>query len=225
MTPVVYVMRNDQPVDTATFQYLMRFVPEEKRERILRQRVKKNADNMLVGAVLTKYMLLKYFQIPFSKQHISYGRYGKPYLRDYSNAYFNISHSGQFVACAVSDCPIGVDIQEIASYHRDVARRVFSPEELSQIESSPDRSAEFTRLWTQKEAYLKMLGTGFSERLDKITLFKQSKVQTTRYMNILFLSVYNCVTEGCNSIIKIHRIKGQILTEKRRIGENSIRQP
>lgn len=195
MTPAVYVMRNDQPIDTATFQFLIRFVPEEKRERILRQRVKQNADNMLVGAVLAKYMLLKYFQIPFSKQHISYGRYGKPYLRDYSNAYFNISHSGQFVACAVSDCPIGVDIQEIASYHRDMAKRVFSPEEISQIESSPDRSAEFTRLWTQKEAYLKMLGIGFSDSLDKAALLKQSKMQTARYVDT-FISIQYSVSRS-----------------------------
>ena len=188
MTPAVYVIRNDQPVDTATFQYLMRFVPEEKRERILRQRIKQNADNMLVGAVLAKYMLLKYFKIPFSKQYISYGRYGKPYLRDYSNAHFNISHSGQFVACAVSDRPIGVDIQEIVSYRRNVVKRIFSPEEISQIESRPDRSAEFTRLWTQKEAYLKMLGIGFSDSLDKAVLPRRSKAQTARYMDT-FISI------------------------------------
>ena len=192
MTPAVYVMRNDEPVDTATFQYLMQFVPEEKRARILRQRVKQNADNMLVGAVLAKYMLLKYFRIPFSKQHISYGRYGKPYLRDYPNVHFNISHSGQFVACAVSDRPIGVDIQEVVSYRRDVAKHIFSPEELSQIESSPDRSAEFTKLWSQKEAYLKMLGIGFSDSLDRTVSFRRSKAQTARYMDT-FISIQYCV--------------------------------
>ena len=188
MTPVVYVMRNSQSVGTATFQYLMQFIPEEKKERILQQRVKQNADNMLVGAVLAKYMLLKYFQIPFPNQYISYGRYGKPYLRDYPNVYFNISHSGQFVACAVSDRPIGVDIQIIISYRRDVAKRVFNPEELLQIEASPDRSAEFTKLWTQKEAYLKMLGIGFSDSLCKATLPERSKTQTSRYMDT-FISI------------------------------------
>lgn len=193
MTPAVYVIRISQPIDMATFQFLMQFVPEEKGERILRQRVKQNADNMLVGAVLAKYMLLKYFQIPFSKQHISYGRFGKPYLRDYPNAHFNISHSGQFVACAVSDRPIGVDIQKIVPYCRDAAERVFSLEELSKIESSPDRSAEFTRLWTQKEAYLKMLGIGFSDCLDKAVLPKQSKAQTARYMNaFISIQLYLC---------------------------------
>lgn len=188
MTPAVYIIRNSKSVDIATFRYLMQFVSEEKRARILRQRVKQNADNMLVGAVLAKYMLLKYFGIPFSSQRISYGPYGKPYLRDYPNAQFNISHSGQFVACAVSDRPIGVDIQEVVPYCRDVANRVFSLEELSQVESSPDPSAEFTKIWTKKEAYLKMLGVGLSYSLDKIALPKQSRVQTARYMNA-FISI------------------------------------
>lgn len=190
MTPVVYIIRNGRPVDIVVFQYLMQFVPDEKKERILRQRVKQNADNMLVGDVLAKYMLLKFFRIPFSKQYISYGRHGKPYLRDYPNAQFNISHSGQFVACAVSDRPIGVDIQEIVSYRRDVAKCLFNPGELLQIESSPDPSDEFTKLWTQREAYLKMLGVGFSDYLDKTVLPRQSKTETVRLMNA-FISIQN----------------------------------
>ena len=189
MTTVVYIIKNSKPVDATTFQYLMQFVSEEKRKRILRQRVKQNADNMLVGAALAKYMLLKCFQIPFSKQHISYGHYGKPYLRDYPNAQFNISHSGQFVVCAVSDHPIGVDIQEIVPYRRDVAKRVFDQEELLQIESSPDPSAEFTKFWTQKEAYLKMLGIGLLGSVDKKALPEQTTMQTTRYMNT-FISIW-----------------------------------
>lgn len=188
MFPFVYVIKNSQPIEMATFQYLMQFVPEEKKDRILRQRIKQNADNMLLGAVLAKYMLLKFFQIPFSKQYISYGHYGKPYLRDYPNAQFNISHSGQYVACAVSDCPIGVDIQEIVSYRHDVAKRVFDPVEISQIEISSDPSAEFTKLWTQKEAHLKMLGIGFSDGLDKKVLPLSSKLQTTRLMDA-FISI------------------------------------
>lgn len=162
MNPIVYIVRNDQPIDIDTFQYLMRFVPQKKKKRIMRQRIKQNADNMLVGTILARYMILKFFKIPLSAQHISYGLHGKPYLRDYPNAQFNISHSGQFVACAVYDRPIGLDIQKIVPYHRDVAKRIFKPNDIVHIESSPDPDFEFTKLWAQKEAYLKMLGIGLS---------------------------------------------------------------
>lgn len=166
----------------------MQFVPPEKQERIFRQRVKQNADNILIGTVLAKYMLLKTFHIPFSEQHIDYGLYGKPYLRDYPNAHFNISHSGQFVGCAVSKHPVGIDIQEIVYYRRDVAQHICSPNELLQIETSSEPSAEFTKIWTQKEAYLKMLGTGIFKELREVVLLEKSAAQTARYMNI-FISV------------------------------------
>lgn len=153
----------------------------------MRQRVKQNADNMLVGAVLAKYMIFKAFHVSFLAQHIVYGPYGKPYLRDYPHVHFNISHSGCLVACAVSDCPIGVDIQEIVPYRPNVAKHVCTPDELLKIETSPNTDIAFTKIWTQKEAYLKMSGVGLSKRLENIG-FSQSKVQTFQYMNA-FVSI------------------------------------
>lgn len=188
MAPCICIVKNDNSLDNATFQFLLQFVPLDKQRRILRQRIKQNADNMLVGTILAKYMLRKVFHIPFSAQHISYGRYGKPYLRDYPNVHFNISHSGQFVVCAVSANPIGVDVQVIVPYQRDVAKRVCSPEELMQIESSPDPSVEFTKCWTQKEAYVKMKGTGLFNGLEMVDAF-QNKVQTFKYLNA-FVSIH-----------------------------------
>lgn len=160
MTPCVYIVKNDNPLDSATFQFLLQFVSPKKLERILRQRVKQNADNILVGAALTSHLLFKMFHIPPSKQHIVYGPYGKPYLRDYPNVHFNISHSGIYVACAVADRPVGIDIQMISEYRPDVADRVCSKAELAEIAVSDNPAAEFTKLWTRKEAYAKWTGKG-----------------------------------------------------------------
>lgn len=187
MTPHICIIKNDIPIGSAAFQFLLQFVAPEKAERILRQKVKQNADNMLVGAVLAQYMLLKTFHIPFSAQYISCGPHGKPYLRDHPDAHFNISHSGRFVACAVSHRPIGVDIQQIRPYRSNMVKRVCTPEELLRIEASPDPSAEFTKLWTQKEAYLKMLGTGFSQGIQSLEI-PLSKIHTFPYQDT-FVSI------------------------------------
>lgn len=160
MEPILYLVRIPKPIEEPTFRFLLQFSPPEKQERILRQRVKQNADAMVVGAALARHMIFQVFHIPLSKQRIAYGPYGKPYLPDYPNAHFNISHSGQYVACAVSDRPVGVDVQEITPYRPDVAKLVCTPEEILQIETSPDPAAEFTTLWTKKEAYGKMMGCG-----------------------------------------------------------------
>lgn len=170
MTPVVCLVKTETPIDDLTFHFLLQFAPPEKQERILRQRVKQSADNMLVGAALARYMIWTVFQIPLSRQRIAYGPYGKPYLRDYPNVHFNISHSGQYVVCAVADRPVGIDVQVIGVYRPDVAARVCCPEELARLGANDDPATEFTKLWTRKEAHLKMLGRGITGGMKKVPI-------------------------------------------------------
>lgn len=178
MMPVVCLVKSKGPIGNTDFCFLLPFAPPEKQERILRQRVKQNADNMLVGAALARYMVWKVFQIPLSQQHIAYGSYGKPYLWDSPNVHFNISHSGQYVACAVADRPVGIDVQVIGAYWPEVAVRVCSEEELSRIRTSDDPAAEFTKLWTRKEAYLKMLGRGIAGGLKGLPTEDETQIKT-----------------------------------------------
>lgn len=158
----IYLVKVNSPIDENTFQYLLGFIQFEKQERILRQKIKQNADNMLAGEILAKVVIKKTFDIDISRQEFAYTEYGKPYLPDYPDVHFNISHSGEYVACSVSDKPTGVDIQKISEYKSDVAEKVCNEKELKQIESSSDSASEFIKLWTQKEAVLKMYGVGIA---------------------------------------------------------------
>lgn len=141
----IQLTRIGKAINENSFSFLLLFSPSEKQHRILCQRIKQNADNMLVGAALARLMLWKNFHVPPTAK-IAYGAYGKPYLPDYPHAHFNISHSGQYVACAVCERPVGLDIQVIKSYDPDVARLACSEKELRVIESSPDPAVEFTRI-------------------------------------------------------------------------------
>ena len=162
MTPEIYLVKVDSPIDGSIFQYLLKFVQPKKKERILKQRIKQNADNMLIGEILTKAAIKKTFGIDIAKQEFAYTEYGKPYLPYLSDIHFNISHSEEYVVCAVSDKSVGVDIQKISEYNPIVAEKVCTQQELKQIENSADKSSEFIKLWTQKEAVLKMYGTGIA---------------------------------------------------------------
>lgn len=180
MMPVVSIVCNKEPIDEQTFRFLLLFSPQEKQQRILRQRIKQNADTVLVGAALASHLLFETFRIPFSKQHIAYGPYGKPYLRDYPDVHFNISHSGIYVACAVADHPVGIDIQMISEYRPNVADRVCSKVELATIAASENPAAEFTKLWTRKEAYAKWTGEGIGKIVSSI-----------EQMNHVYLKTYS----------------------------------
>lgn len=158
--PWVFVCKINKPIDEKSFEYLLSFVDEEKKNRIMRQRIKQNADNILAADILSRSVLKKYFGITVGTDGFSYTKYGKPYLKDRKDIYFNTSHSGEYVALAVFNRPVGVDIQKKRELCIKTVCRVCTDTELEVIEKSEDASAEFARIWTRKEAALKMSGFG-----------------------------------------------------------------
>lgn len=88
--------------------------------------------------------------------------FGKP-LSD--NKFFNVSHSKGVVVLAISkEFPIGLDIEVIRDYKDEIAKYISSEEEYTSIK---DNESFFT-IWTNKEALVKCLGTGFKEEVKKI---------------------------------------------------------
>lgn len=93
-----------------------------------------------------------------------YGKEGKPYFRDLP-FYFNLSHSGDYVLCAVSSAEIGTDIQQHCGKNVErLARRFFTEREAAALEQAGEeretRERLFYRLWARKEAYGKLTGKG-----------------------------------------------------------------
>jgi 4'-phosphopantetheinyl transferase len=168
MNPVICIVKNEKPIDETTFHFLLQFAPPEKQARIFRQRIKQNRDNMLIGAALAKYMIWNEFNIIPSEQQIAYGPFGKPYLADYPNVHFNISHCKAGCVVAVCDIAVGVDIQEVRPFSWEVSRQVCSNQEMDMIRNSLDKDRVFTRIWSMKESYVKMLGQGVSYGMDKV---------------------------------------------------------
>lgn len=101
---------------------------------------------------------------------------GKPQLIEpFAQWHFNLSHSREWVALALSDAgPVGVDIEDHrrANNLAAIARRFFSAAEnaaLGTLEESdpgdPRWLARFFAIWTLKEAHAKALGCGLSKIL------------------------------------------------------------
>jgi 4'-phosphopantetheinyl transferase len=102
-----------------------------------------------------------------------YGTHGKPYLADYPDLYFNLSHSGRYAVCGISDREIGVDIQEEQTVEDRLAERFFTAgeyEELRKLDNDRERKRLFFRLWTVKESYMKLNGKGLSQGLDSFRI-------------------------------------------------------
>ena len=86
---------------------------------------------------------------------------GAPYLPDYPNLFISISHCRRAVAVAVSPMgKVGIDVECRRRIDGGLVRRVCSDSEREEVEISCDKVMAFLRLWTRKEAVLKMRGTG-----------------------------------------------------------------
>ena len=81
---------------------------------------------------------------------------GKPVFAGREDVFFSLSHSGGQVLCALSDRPVGADVQQVREARLTVARW-FHPEERRWLDSLPaeERQAGLFRLWTRKEAWVK----------------------------------------------------------------------
>ena len=94
---------------------------------------------------------------------------GKPYLPDYPDIHFSISHAGGIVCCVFHERPVGIDTELPGYFPEILISRMFTEEEKSllQQEAKTDslRQEWFYRLYTLKEAYVKMTGTGLDTDL------------------------------------------------------------
>lgn len=90
------------------------------------------------------------------------GTHGKPYIAGSNVPFFNISHCKKAVLLGMHSHEIGVDMEGSRKLSTTFKQRVFSGSELSTINRRKDPALALARLWTRKEAYLKMTGTGIN---------------------------------------------------------------
>lgn len=119
-----------------------------------------------------RQILSRYADVIPADWTFSRSEQGKPYLADTARALdFNLSHSGDWLACAVTaGVAIGVDIEQ-CNRKRNVmrlARRFFRAEEVAALASSePEQQRDrFYDLWTLKESAVKARGGVLVSGLD-----------------------------------------------------------
>ena len=117
---------------------------KEKIKKIVSNNAKKRS---IVSEILLKKLLLEY-NINYSLLNFSINNNGKPYIKD-NRLFFNISHSNDYVAVAISNYEIGIDI--IDKNNKDINYNIIKNiEELC-----------------KKEAYTKMLGENLLNTINK----------------------------------------------------------
>lgn len=135
---------------------------------------------------------------------------GKPYWPQFPDVQFSLSHTDGCVAVAVGTGAVGVDVEKIASADLRIADRFFTPHEAQWVRENASQRAAFYEIWTKKEAYLKMRGTGLTASLRAFDVLDGDlAVQIeTRTLSKHVLSVC-CASEADNVEIRemeLHRL-------------------
>ena len=143
----------------AQTERLIASLPEWRREQALRFRHLQGRRECAAGYTELLRGLRLYFDVD-GQPEFEFNEHGKPFLKAYPDIYFSISHCKEAVGCFISDRPCGLDIERIHKAKEDLVRHTMSPQEAESIFADPFPDIAFTRLWTQKEAVLKLAGTG-----------------------------------------------------------------
>ena len=125
---------------------------------------------------------------------ISCGIDGKPELAG-SGISFNLSHSGNYAACALSDSPVGLDIQTARDCDRRLSEKYFTAPERRFIEESENKAYAFTKLWCMKESAVKHIGTGLKTPLSSFTVELE---RNTACLDGRILYFYHDLVYGCH---------------------------
>lgn len=154
-------------------------LPKEKQEQLEKVKNQKSKNESILSWYLLRKALSKKSINDFS---VAFSERGKPYLLDIPY-FFNISHSGDFVFCAVSENEVGIDVQKIQPVSKSLVNKVLCENERKTICGCDDG---FIWYWAVKESFVKFSQKGITEEMFSLDFSKFFKKCDFTYETLFF---------------------------------------
>lgn len=168
-------------LETIKLKNIILYISQHK-QRMMKQLTIRNK-LVLYSELLLRIVLCKELNISNKEIVLEYNDYGKPFLRNYNNFYFNVSHTENAIVVAISDACIGIDIEKIRTIDLSIAKRFYADFENKYLFRSQENIYErFFEIWTKKEAYIKYIGKGLSISLDSFDIFNTTISKQIRFL-------------------------------------------
>lgn len=149
------------------------WITSARKARLQRYVRAEDRDRGLAGDILSRRMISNSTGLAEAEIEVKRDAHEKPFLPSI-DLFFNVSHSGNRVACATAPVPVGVDVEKIRPVPEleHIVDRYFSVEEREAILAPPveERLARFFEFWTLKESYIKAVGKGLSIPLSSFSI-------------------------------------------------------
>ncbi len=231
---ICYYMNIDETCSFEQMEALHKIIPKERQKKINKLRNQEKAKKQLFSSVFLQYGLSEALDLPMEAVAYTYGEYGKPEIMYSGKGQrrqidFNLSHSGSYAVLAVSDKPVGIDVEYIKKNRLAVAERFFCEKEYQDIlkAEGAERDGRFLEYWTMKEAYVKRIGKGLHFPLNHFLINRERKGFSSAHQeNVYFATFFLEEQKYCVSVCseykdeierfskdKMHEVKlEQILT-------------
>ncbi|MCI5656926.1 MAG: 4'-phosphopantetheinyl transferase superfamily protein [Candidatus Pseudoruminococcus sp.] len=195
----------DTSCEFSRYEKYLSFLPNERLEKISRFRFDKDKILSLFSGLLICTEASKQTGIKSNEIQFEYNEHGKPSIKNFPEFHFSVSHSGNCVAFVSDTSPIGIDTEIISDARIEIAKRFFSENEYKYILESKNQNNTFYEIWTKKEAYVKLIGTGLSTPLSSFDVNdeKFSKHFYTKQISEYMLSIFSETKNLSENNIKI----------------------
>ena len=171
----IHLWRASLDQSVSQLHRLRQTLSSDERMRAERFRFEQDRKHFVAGRGILRMILGRYLNVEPDRMQFCYGKHGKPELSDAlgkRNILFNMSDSeGLALYAFTRSHEIGVDIESIREISEmdQIAQSFFSSGENAVFCSIPNgkKKEAFFNCWTRKEAFIKAIGEGFSQPLDK----------------------------------------------------------
>ncbi|PAU95520.1 hypothetical protein CK503_00195 [Aliifodinibius salipaludis] len=156
-------------ITSVTSEAISRLSSEEKRELELCKNLKRQRE-FVTSRITLKEMSQKIGDSPYFK--IRKDELGQPFGKTSSQKFFvSIAHTDDYVLCGLAGAhPLGVDLEPVdRTVPTKLRPRITHPKENDLANEIP-----LIRLWTIKEAYIKLRGQGLRMNMNEVQITRES---------------------------------------------------
>ena len=164
---------------------VLREISEQRREQALKFRFEQGQRTCVLAYQLLKEALREGYGITENPM-FEYNEHGKPFIAGHPEIHFNLSHCKEAVACVVGERPVGIDVESVREYKESLARYTMNDAELQQILTAAEPARAFIRLWTMKEAQLKLIGTGITDDIKGVLTHDEYEFKTVEKAQYIY---------------------------------------
>lgn len=168
----LHLLRYEPDELSSIRQGLEAFVDPSRQARMRKFHFLADRDRSLLGDILARTLLCKALGVRNDVLSFGLNSHGKPHLIFPEGIQYNVSHSGNWIACGIGTGILGVDVERISGTNLEIADRFFAPKEVHFLRRAGESEQQriFHEIWTLKESFIKARGLGLSIPLDQFEM-------------------------------------------------------